>query len=106
MKKMLFLFIVISSLLTSAQAGAQQRKYYYYPASNVYYDVSGKQYVYLDNGAWIHVATLPDNYKVVNTRRVIVYHPNREVWAGNSDHVKKYKVVKLNPGKKKGHKKH
>ena len=103
MKKILFLFFILSGLIISSPSIAQQKKFYYYPSANVYYDITGKQYVYFDNGTWTQVNTLPANIKVINTRRVIVYHPNREVWMGNSDHIKKYKVVKVNPGKKKGH---
>jgi len=106
MKKILFLLVVLSGLLAASPAKAQQKKFYYYPSANVYYDISGKQYVYYNNGTWTQVSTLPANIKLVNTRRVIVYHPDREVWSGNADHVKKYKVVKVNPGKKKGHYKH
>jgi uncharacterized membrane protein YeiB len=106
MKKILFLFFILSSFLVASPSNAQQKKFYYYPSANVYYDISGKQYVYFDNGTWTQVNTLPANIKLVNTRRVIVYHPNREIWMVNSDHVKKYKLVKVNPGKKKGHYKH
>ena len=106
MKRIFLLSIILIGILATSPAIAQQKKFYYYPSSNVYYDISGKQYVYYNNGTWTQVNALPSDIKLVNTKRFIVYHPTREVWLGNAEHIKKYKVVKANPGKKKGHYKH
>ena len=96
----------------SISAHAQKRSYYYYPSNNVYYDISGRQYVYNNGGTWTTVKTLPSGITLVKgSPRVTVYHTGNDVWAGNSGHVIKYKnykapkmkPVKSNNGKGKGH---
>ena len=96
----------------SITAEAQKRSYYYYPSTNVYYDISGRQYVFNDGGTWATAKTLPSGITLVKgSPRVTVYHNGNDVWAGNSNHVvkyKNYKAPKMKPakgksGKAKGH---
>ena len=91
MKKILFALLMLFSLLSFKQAGAQQSKFYYYPTPNVYYDMSNHKYIYLDNGNWVKVTTLPAHVKVNNSRKVVVYNPGPQIWVNNSAHLKKYK---------------
>jgi hypothetical protein len=90
MKKLL-LFILLSTA-TSLAVDAQ-KKFYYYPASNVYYDLSQKQYVYLDGSNWTPVRSLPAGLNVGRSKYV-VYSQTPEVWNQNAAHVKKYKAPK------------
>jgi len=92
MKKIFFALLLIASILSVKQAGAQLIKFYYYPNTNVYYDVTQRQYIYADNGNWVTVAALPTGIRVVNTRRVVVYNPTPQVWIQNPGHIKKYKT--------------
>ena len=76
--------------MASGSAKAQNLKFYYYPDNNVYYDVASHQYVYLNNGAWTTVQTLPSGITLVKSPRYVVYNPTKEVWRNNAVHIKKY----------------
>jgi hypothetical protein len=91
MKKIIVALLLVISLMSFQQAGAQQLKFYYYPKSNVYYDVANHQYIYLHNGTWTTVTSLPSGMTATG-RRVIVRHSGPEVWTQNSMHVKRYGV--------------
>jgi hypothetical protein len=91
MKKLLLFVLLIGGVSLSSQA---QLKFYYYPASNVYYDVAHKQYVYQNNGSWTPVAVLPASLKTTRGPRYIVYNRTPDVWNQNETHVKKYKEAK------------
>lgn len=43
-------------------AGYPNAHYYYLPDVESYYDVDNSQFIYQDNGKWIHSSTLPDTY--------------------------------------------
>lgn len=43
-------------------------RYVYFPDHMIYYDISLRNYIYLDNGAWIRVNILPTRYKNINLR--------------------------------------
>lgn len=104
MKK--FKVIILSAIMIAAfsiNAEAQKRTYYYYPSSNVYYDISGRQYVFNNGGSWVTAKTLPSGIILTKgSPRVTVYHPGNDVWTGNANHVvkyKNYKAPKMKPAK-------
>ena len=104
MKKLSLLVFLVMGVCLSIQA---QIKFYYYPASNVYYDVAKKNYVYQSNGTWTPVTVLPASLKSAGGPRYVVYSQTRDVWTKNTTHVKKYKAVKqkhLPQGKAVGYK--
>lgn len=47
-------------------AGYTNVRYYYLPDIHTYYDVSNSQYIYLTNGKWMRVKTLPAPYRSYN----------------------------------------
>ncbi|MFD2564412.1 hypothetical protein [Aquimarina rubra] len=44
-------------------------RYVYFPDYMIYYDLSLRNYIYLDNGVWITVSVLPSRYNNINLRR-------------------------------------
>lgn len=44
-------------------------RYIYFPDHMIYYDLSLRTYLYLDNGAWISVNILPARFNRINLRR-------------------------------------
>jgi hypothetical protein len=44
-------------------------RYMYFPEFSIYYDLTLRNYIYFDNGAWLHVNVLPPRYNTVNFRR-------------------------------------
>jgi len=42
--------------------GYHHARYYYLPDIDAYYDVNAHQYVYFENGAWVHGAALPSSF--------------------------------------------
>jgi len=67
-------------------------EFFYYPARNVYYDVSGKLYLYsLDGGkTWDSaIATVAVEPSILGNKE-IVYSTLPEVWMENDVHVKQY----------------
>jgi hypothetical protein len=91
MKKFILLVVLFAAVGLSSQA---QLKFYYYPSSNVYYNVAEDRYVYLNEGRWTPVASLPASINIARTPRYVVYNQTPEVWIQNQDHVKKYKAPK------------
>ncbi|WP_299124318.1 hypothetical protein [uncultured Winogradskyella sp.] len=45
-------------------------RYIYFPEYYVYYDLTLRNYTYLNNGAWLTVNVLPQRFNTVNLRRV------------------------------------
>lgn len=71
--------------------GYDHADYYYMPDIGVYYDVPAHQYVYLNNGGWIHSAYLPPmyrNYDIYHSYKVVVNRP--EPWRYDRDYRVKY----------------
>ena len=65
--------------------------YYYMPDIGAYYDVPVHQYVYLDNGVWVHRGYLParwHNYDVYHGYKVVVNRPNP--WRYDADYRVRY----------------
>ncbi|HTK21082.1 MAG TPA: hypothetical protein VL442_16280 [Mucilaginibacter sp.] len=65
--------------------------YYYMPDIGAYYDIPAHQYIYLDNGVWIHRAYLPyrwRNYDVYHGYKVVVNRPNP--WRYDADYRVRY----------------
>ena len=91
MKKMILsLCLFVAVALTNESFAQQKLRFYYYPSANVYYDVANKQYIYLDNGTWTTVSTLPSTIAVDRKRRVTVYSDVPQVWQYNPEHIAKY----------------
>ncbi len=44
-------------------------RYVYFPNQTIYYDLTLRTYIYLDNGAWISVNVLPTRFNGINLRR-------------------------------------
>jgi hypothetical protein len=96
MKKIVVLLSVII-IAFSSNAQTKNTKFYYYPSSNVYYNTASGKYIYNNSGTWTTVKTLPSNFAIARTPRVIVYNANARVWENNSDHRAKYKAAKFKP---------
>jgi|SRR5690606_12945500 len=43
-------------------------RYIYFPEYLIYYDLTIRQYIYLDNGVWITIAVLPQRFQSINFR--------------------------------------
>lgn len=71
--------------------GYDHADYYYMPDIDAYYDVPAHQYVYVENNAWVHRASLPvryRNYDVYKGYKVVVNE--RTPWVNNSVYRAKY----------------
>ena len=44
-------------------------RYVYFPDYIVYYDLTLRNYIYLDNGVWLTVNVLPSRFNTINFRR-------------------------------------
>jgi hypothetical protein len=44
-------------------------RYIYFPNHTIYYDLSLRTYLYLDNGVWISASILPSRFNTINLRR-------------------------------------
>ena len=44
-------------------------RYVYFPEHMIYYDLSLRNYLYLNNGIWVRARTLPQRYNSINLRR-------------------------------------
>lgn len=99
MKKSLpVLLIVMVCFFQSAQA--QLLRFYYYPKSNVYYNVSSKEYIYNHDGAWTPVTDLPEELDVSGSQRIVMYSMKPDVWLMNDEHVEYYHNVTAAKAKK------
>ncbi|MEI9958961.1 MAG: hypothetical protein WDM90_22205 [Ferruginibacter sp.] len=43
--------------------GYDHADYYYFPDNDIYYDISGKRFVYQNKGKWAFATTLPAKYR-------------------------------------------
>lgn len=61
-------------------------RYVYFPDFMIYYDLSLRSYLYLDNGVWVNTTILPPRYRTVDLRRA------RQVRVNNyfGDNIKEY----------------
>lgn len=91
MKRLFAAIGLVMALSFGQSAAAQQLRFYYYPASNVYYDVANKRYIYPDNGTWVTRSALPSRRAVLGTNRVTVYSETPQVWRYNAAHKAKYR---------------
>lgn len=44
-------------------------RYVYFPEHMIYYDLSLRSYLYLDNNVWVRVNVLPPRYRSINLNR-------------------------------------
>ena len=44
-------------------------RYIYFPEHYVYYDLTLRQYIYLNNNVWVTVKVLPQRFNTINLRR-------------------------------------
>jgi len=59
-------------------AGYDYVEYYYLPDIEVYYYVPRRQFVYLSNGKWVFVTSLPSRYRsynLYNGYKVVINEP-------------------------------
>ena len=49
-------------------------RYVYFPDYMIYYDLSLRNYIYLNNGIWVRVNVLPSRYNAINLRRSKFVH--------------------------------
>ncbi|MDN5288700.1 MAG: hypothetical protein JWR38_4974 [Mucilaginibacter sp.] len=85
------LSINIGSQPAWGPTGYDRADYYYMPDIDSYYDVNAHQYVYMNNNAWVHTASLPprySNYDVYNGYKVVVNE--RTPWVRNDVIRRKY----------------
>lgn len=81
-------------------AGYDHVDYYYLPDIDTYYNVSSKQYIYLNNGKWIFNNNLPSryrNYDLYNSYKVVINSP--KPYLSHKIHVKEYSKYKGYKGK-------
>jgi hypothetical protein len=107
MKKLIT--VILLTLMTLGYSGVSaqlvtttttRHTFYYYPATNIYFDVAEKQYLFNDNGTWVTSKTLPSGVVLTKgARRVTVYHPDKDVWVHNDNHKVKYKNANAKRGK-------
>lgn len=55
-------------------------RYYYFPDIETYYDLATQNFVYLYNGQWLFVPTLPAVYSAFNLRNAFIVIVNRNVY--------------------------
>ena len=91
MKQFFAAVVLVTVLSFGPQAQAQQLRFYYYPASNAYYDVANKTYIYPSGGSWVTRGALPSRLSVLGTNRVVVYSATPQVWRNNATHKAKYR---------------
>lgn len=49
-------------------------RYVYFPDYMLYYDLSLRNYIYLDNNVWVRVNVLPPRYRTIDLRRSKFVH--------------------------------
>jgi hypothetical protein len=72
------------------QENARQ-EFRYYPNANVYYNAAANRYWYMNNGAWVDAAYLPNNCYLGNESYSNVYYNGYDVWRDNAVHVQNYR---------------
>lgn len=96
----LFLFLLVcSAVLLSCNSFTEKRfEFFYYPAKNIYYDVSGKFFLYsLDGGNhWDSVKATTTAEPAILGNKEIIYSPTPDVWLQNDAHVKQYNARVVN----------
>ncbi len=73
-------------------------RYVYFPEYNIYYDLSGRTYLYLEGGIWVRHSVLPPQYRDIDLRRsryerirnyndesILRYHEEHNVNRGRSN---------------------
>lgn len=100
MKKIIVMLAVLFAIGIK-QANAQRMTFYYYPTQDVYYNVSGQNYIYYNpaTSAWVTVKALPRGIVLTRSPRYTVYYNGTDVWKDNGLHKGKYKVKKAEPNK-------
>ncbi len=89
-------------------------RYYYLPDIATYYDVSDRQYIYVNNGNWVRASVLPPAYRTYNLYngyKVVlndyrgatpyVYYKEHKVKYPKGYHPKHQKTIGLPPGQAK-----
>jgi hypothetical protein len=96
MKKRFLFSAILLLCLSSSHAFAMLYKYYFYPEVNTYYDVSGKRYVYKQDGYWIRNVDMPEGTERLG-QRVTVWSDSKEIWYENHIHIAKYENGEYEP---------
>lgn len=61
-------------------------RYVYFPEFSIYYDLTLRNYIYFDNGAWITVNVLPPRFNTINFRKTKQIRVNNYF----GDHIRDY----------------
>ncbi|WNH07767.1 hypothetical protein [Thalassobellus suaedae] len=67
--------VVLSSRLETAPPPwfypnrVEMVRYVYFPEYSIYYDLSLRNYIYLNNNVWVRVNVLPPRYRAINLNR-------------------------------------
>ncbi|NRD24613.1 hypothetical protein HNV10_15270 [Winogradskyella litoriviva] len=89
MKSLKFIVIIVGSLLSFESCGpviissrpshptpawfypnrVVNVRYIYFPEYYLYYDLTLRQYIYLNNNTWVSVKVLPQRFNTINLRR-------------------------------------
>ncbi|MCX2480110.1 hypothetical protein OQY15_13500 [Pedobacter sp. MC2016-15] len=81
-------------------AGYNHVDYYYLPDVDAYYNVPARQYVYLNNGAWVWRNSLPSQYRgfdLYNSYKVVMNTP--KPYLSHQTHIREYSRYKGYKGK-------
>lgn len=76
-------------------SGYNHVDYYYLPDVDAYYNVSAKQFIYLNNGSWIWRTSLPSrysNFDLYNAYKVVMNTP--KPYLSHQTHVREYQKYK------------
>ncbi len=68
-----------------------RHNYYYYPKANVYYNPSVGNYLYLYNGAWITVNTLPNGVYLDQQYQDVYCNDGENIWSNNYSNLDYYR---------------
>jgi hypothetical protein len=74
-------------------------RFNYYPKTNVYYDLTNKEYIYNTEGKWVKSPEVPQGYEISNSSRVVMYSMKPDIWAMNDLHVAQYQKQGNKPKK-------
>lgn len=80
-------------------AAPVEARYYYLPEINMYYDTTSRDYIYVNNGAWIRTAYVPVAYRQYNFYRCPKVVVNNYYGRTPYTYYKPYKVKKVKPVK-------
>ena len=76
-----------------------EARYYYLPEINVYYDMTSRDYIYINNGAWVRTAYVPVAYRNYDFHRCNKVVVNNYYGRTPYTYYKPYKAKKVKHAK-------